>query len=474
MTENNIIIFGAGPSGMAAAFELSNNKRKVTIIEKNDTIGGLGRTFHYGDFITDLGPHRFFSQNKYLYDFIEDLLGEDWIVVNRLTRFFINGKFFSYPVDIKNALFNVGFTRGIHFLSDYIYQRIKEKFISVNPRNFEELIISDFGRSLAELNMLNYTEKVWGLPCTQISTDWASQRIKDLSLIAVIKKAIFEGDKGPKTLVDQFYYPRFGTGTIFDSMLDKMRKGDNTQLLLNSYPKSIHHNEEKITQIKINNNGIYEDFYADKVISSIPITEFLKILNPAPPESILVAASRLKFRSHVTLFLTINKEEIFPDQWIYFPNLEVPFGRVMEPKNFSKELSPEGKTSLLIEFFCWETDDIWRMDSQKLCELSLTTLEKYNFLQRTDIIDAYVHKERFAYPVYDLEYQKNVNIIMDYLQNLKNLTLVGRGGRFRYNNLDHALEMGILAARGILENKSYDIDEIGAGKDYFERGYIQT
>jgi len=176
----------------------------------------------------------------------------------------------------------------------------------------------------------------------------------------------------------------------------------------------------------------------------------------------------LKFRSHISLFITIDKPSIFPDQWIYFPDKDIPFGRIMEPKNFSKKMSPDKKTSLLIEFFCWENGKIWDSSKEDLVEISVKWLEKFNFIKKSEVIDSFIHKEKYAYPVYDLDYKENLGKIKNYLNRFDNLQLIGR-----YNNQDHALEMGILAARTIIEGKKYNIENVGAEQEYFEKGYIK-
>lgn len=468
-----VLILGGGPAGMAVAFELYRAGKSFLVIEKNGTVGGLAKTFQYGEFRTDTGPHRFFSQNQYLYDFIEDLLGEHWIKVDRLTRFYINGKFFLYPIKLKNALLNVGFYRALIILFDYLSQRIKRIFLNQNPVSFEEQVVWDFGRALAELNILNYTEKIWGLPCSEISPDWAKQRIKGLSFKEIIKKVLIKSKGGPKTLVDQFYYPDLGTGLIYKRIKEKISMCEDNVLRLNSYPVKIIHDDERITKIVIsvkNDNQIIEPKF---VISSIPIIEFVNLLDPKVPNDVLQAVKNLKFRSHVSLFVTLNKVSVFPDQWIYFPDKEIPFGRIMEPKNFSKKMSPPDKTSLLVEFFCWENDKIWNASKEELFKLSIEWLEKLGFVRRDEVIDCFVHKEKYAYPVYDLCYKRHLGKIKDYLGQFKNLQLIGRAGNFRYNNQDHALEMGILAARNIIEGKQYNIEEIGAEQEYFERGYVK-
>jgi len=464
------VILGAGPSGMACAYELNKAKKPFVLIEKDSRIGGMGKTLEFNGFKTDIGPHRFFSQNQYLYDLIKDLLGEKWIKVNRLTRFYINEKFFLYPVDIKNALSNVGIFKGTKIIYDYVIEKLKNSIKKKKIISFEDQVVSDFGRALAELNMLNYTEKIWGIPCSEISPDWSKQRIKGLSVREIIKKSIFKSKKGPKTLVDQFYYPEDGTGLIYETMKEIILRDNFCTLKLNSYPIKIIHDNERINEVVINTN---ENIEVENIVSSIPITKFIDILYPKPPRKVLNSAKKLKFRSHVSLFVTINKNKIFPDQWIYFPEKEIPFARIMEPKNFSKKMSPKGKTSLLIEFFCWEGDKIWRANEKELLELSIDWLEKIDFVKKDEIIDLFVHREKYAYPVYDLNYKKNLKKIKNYFNNFQNLQLIGRAGSFRYNNQDHAIEMGILAARNIIEGKKYNIDDVGSKQEYFEKGYIK-
>ncbi len=473
MVEEDVLILGAGPAGMAASFELHKAGRSFTAIEKNKQVGGLSRTFEYGRFRTDTGPHRFFSQNKYLYDLIGDLLGKRWIKVDRLTRFYIDGKFFIYPVEIKNALLNVGLYKAFRIITDYALEKAKGTFMKKEAVSFEDHIVSEFGRTLAELNMLNYTEKIWGLPCSQISPDWAKQRIKGLSIMEVLKKGIRKSNGGPKTLVDQFYYPDSGTGLIYDRIRERVSAKRRDAIRTESRPTKVKHDGKRITQVSVDVHGKRRSYEPKNVLSSIPITELLGLLEPKAPQDVLDAAKRLKFRSHLSLFITLNKDSVFPDQWIYFPGRETPFGRIMEPKNFSRKMSPPGKTSLLLEFFCWENDEIWNASKEDLFESSIGLLERMGFLRREDAIDSFVHRERYAYPIYDLGYSKHLEKVKGYLSRFGNLQLIGRAGSFKYNNQDHALEMGILAARNIIEGKRHNIEDIGSEQQYFERGYLK-
>ncbi len=463
MSQNSTLILGAGPAGLACAMELYRANQAFTVVEKDTGVGGLSRTYQFGAFRTDNGPHRFFSQNQYLYDFIEDLIGEQWIKVNRYTRFYIHGKFYKYPVEWKDALTNMGLGKAFRAFFDYLIERIRRRKI----QNFEEFAISNFGRTLAEFNVLNYTEKIWGLSCNQLSVDWAQQRIKGLSLRSLMTNALFRGNQ-PRSLVDQFYYPDMGTGLIYESIRKKIEP-KNTVLLENE-PKQILHNDNRITSITLKSG---QTFSPEHVVSSIPITVFTRLLNPAPPKEVLHALECLRYRSQVYLFLTLNKPSVTRDQWIYFPDREIPFGRISEMKNFSKKMAPQDKTSLFIEFFCWKDDETWNMSREDLFETAIPWLEKLNLVQRDEVQEIHHIKKANVYPVYDLKYRTCLNTVTTYLDQFSNLIYIGRPGRFKYTNQDHSLEMGILAARSIVDGKPYNIENVGTERASFERGYLK-
>lgn len=469
-----VLILGAGPAGLSAALELDRGGKSLRIVEKNNEVGGLCRTLRYGDFKTDIGPHRFFSQNQELYDLISGLLGPSWIKVDRLTRFFIKGKFYSYPIDLKDALSKAGFLTSTKIGFDYFCERVKKIFYRREPANLAEKFIGDFGRGLAEFNMLHYNQKLWGLPASQLSVDWADQRIKDLSLWSVLKKVFLKNQGGPKTLVDQFYYPNEGAVLIYERMKERVEKSQKDAFQLNSQPIRIQHNGQKIQQARIKTfNGVVQ-YQPRFLISSIPITDLLSLLDPQPPEFVRQAAQHLSYRAHVALFIALNKERVFPDQWLYFPDKDVPFCRMMEPRNFSGALSPDRKTSLVVEFFCNEGDVVWQKSVFELLNMTLPWLEQMKFLRKEEVLECHIHREPKAYVVYDLDYKIHLKVVKDYLLKLENLQCVGRAGSFRYNNQDQAIEAGLLAARNILAGeKKYRADAVGEGEKYLERGTIK-
>ncbi|MCA8976757.1 MAG: FAD-dependent oxidoreductase [Planctomycetes bacterium] len=475
--QTDTLILGAGPAGLACAMELSRRGRRSVVIEKDGQVGGLAKTLRVeeGDlvFLTDIGPHRFFSKNQYLYDFIEDLLQEEWRLVPRQTRQFIEGKFYDYPVKALQTFRNLGPLRSTRILFDYFRARLQYGLLKKELVTFEDYVVSNFGRSLAEFSMINYSEKIWGIPAAQIHPDWARQRISGLNLWSVFKKAIgLGGGKGPKSLVDQFYYPQFGTGRIYEEIGRHLQQ-DGNPIHVDSEPVAVRHDGSRITAVDVRHaDGAVATYEPDHLVESVPLTQFLQLLDPAPPEAVLDAARGLKWRAQVYLFLTLDKDSITKDNWVYFPNKDIPFGRTAEMKNFSADMCPPGKTSFFIEFFAFEDEPIWSMDKDQVFELVMPYFEKWGYFTRGEVIGVHLWKRQCVYPVYDLEYDERLGVVRQWLDRIANLIYVGRPGRFRYTNQDHSLEMGILASRMILEGRKYDLDTIGAENEYFEKGPI--
>jgi len=476
MNTDDTLILGGGPAGMAAAMELVRSKKTVTIIEKASTVGGLAKTLEFkepeGLYRTDIGPHRFFSKNQYLYGFISDLLGEEWKEVPRLTRFYVDGKYYFYPVRLTNILRQLGILDSFRVFRDFAWEKIRSKIAPRNPKNFEDYCVMNFGRRLARFNMLNYTEKIWGIPCSQISVDWALQRIGGLSVWAALKKMLF-GRSGAKSLVDSFFYPSRGSGTIYEAIAKRIQEQGN-EVRTNAEPVKIRWEQHRVTEVSIKHSESIETVQPKHVVSSVPVTQLLSLFDPLPPTEVVQAASSLRFRSQVYVFLTIDREFVTKDNWIYFPDQSIPFGRISEMKNFSKDMCPPGKTSLFVEYFCFSGDAIWSKSNDDMKELTITWLEKLHFITRSEVLNTYHYRQEHVYPIYDLQYRAHLDTVLKWLDQFENFYAIGRPGRFRYTNQDHSLEMGILAAQSILTGRRHEMEDVGAEKEYFERGYIPT
>jgi len=480
--DHRAVIIGAGPAGLAAAMTLAKEKYPLEIHEKQLAVGGLAKTYRFQEeeytFLTDNGPHRFFSKNPKLYQFIESLLDERWIRVERCTRQYIDGKFYHYPIRIRQALGQIGIRRASRMMLDYVQARIQYGVVRRPIRSFEDYIVAHFGKSLGHFNMINYTEKIWGIPASQIHPDWAIQRIRGLNFLSAarnaLRTAVSQKDvDSPKSLADSFYYPVTGTGLIYETIEEKLRR-QNVPVYLESWPVRIEHDQNRISRVHFSRQGETYVVEPEHLIESIPINAFVQLLDPPPPLPVQQAAANLRFRSQIYLFLTLDKESVTPDQWIYFPEKRIPFGRVSEMKNFSPHMSPPGKTSLFVEYFCFEGDRIWNLDAKTLFEESYPFFQELGFFSRREVRNIYHARLENVYPIYDLEYEKHLSIIKGYLDRFQNLFYIGRPGRFRYNNQDHSLEMGMAAARSILDGRRLKIETIGSEDEYLEAGEIPT
>lgn len=459
---------------MAAAMELSRTGRQVTVVEKAPQVGGLAKTMVIerpdGTWRTDIGPHRFYSKNRYLYDFIEDLLGEEWKRVPRQTRFLIDGKFYAYPIRLRNVLLQIGYVRAMRMGWDYLWERVRKVIAPRPQRNFEDYALAEFGRGLADFNILQYTEKIWGLPCNEISIAWAQQRIGGLSLWEALKRALFPKKKaaGPKSLVDSFYYPSLGSGTIYEAIRRKIESG-GSQVWTGSEPVKIRRDGMRVTEVDVQTKDGTKTMRPSTVICSIPVTRTIELMDPPAPKEVQAAAAALRFRAQVYLFLTVDKERITNDNWIYFPDRTIGFGRVSEMKNFSEAMCPPGKTSLFVEFFCFEGDRVWNASKEELFEEAIATLDHLGLLKKSEVSSVHHYKAAHVYPLYDLHYEERLNTILGWLDGFENFYAVGRPGRFRYTNQDHSLEMGIIAAQCVIEGRRRPIDV--QDDEYFEKGY---
>jgi protoporphyrinogen oxidase len=276
----------------------------------------------------------------------------------------------------------------------------------------------------------------------------------------------------PRSLVDTFYYPQFGTGRIYQE-IERRLLANGSQVATDSEPIELRHDGRRITAVDVRfADGSVRTLHPQQVVESVPITRFLELLNPPPPPAVLDAAGGLRWRSQVYLFLTLDKDSVTRDNWIYFPNKDIPFGRTSEMKNFSSDMCPPGTTSFFVEFFAFEHEPIWGMDTDQVLDLVMPYFEEWGFFTRHDVRRAYLMRRSYVYPVYDMEYDQRLAVVKDYLDGFENLIYLGRPGRFRYTNQDHSLEMGIVAGRMLLQGSSYDLDTIGAEHEYFEKGTI--
>lgn len=451
----NIMIIGAGPAGLACAHELARAGIAALVIDRNSEAGGLLRTLVRDDFLFDIGGHRFLSKSDEVNDLWKEILGEDLLRVKRRSRILYRKKYFEYPLKISNVLKELGPLETLRSLASYLASRT---FASCDGKNFEGWMIKRFGRRLYETFFKTYTEKVWGIPCCEISSDWASQRMQGLSLGQAVLRALFPGGEPRfKTLSDEFLYPVLGPG-MFCEKLKERTESKGTRYLLETDVKEVHYHGDRVTQLVVQTRDEPEKVIrGDMFFSCIPLSLLVWKLRPSIPEAVLSAAAMLKFRSFVSVYLIVDAESLFPDNWIYLHSPEVKAARIQNYKNWSSRMVPDPtKTSLGVEYFVTEGDDIWNLGNAELIDLAAGELQRLGLVSSKALVSGFVARVPNAYPVYSPGYQGAVARIRSFLSSFRNLRVMGRAGLFRYNNSDHALLTGICAARNSM-GAGYDL-----------------
>lgn len=468
MDRKTTIIIGAGPAGLAAAYELIKNNQKVIIVEKNNLIGGLSRTVEYKGYHFDVGGHRFFTKEEPVQKIWQEVLGNEFLVRPRLSRIYYGNKFYYYPLKPFNALKNLGIFKSIVIFSSYIFIRIKSRLgLLKTATTFEEWVTQKFGTRLFNIFFKTYTEKVWGIPTSQIGAEWAAQRIKGLSLSKAVINSFFPSKGKVTTLIDEFNYPRLGPGMMYQKMAELVIK-QGGEVLLETEAVKIIRDGNLIKNIVVHTkDGSQKELHADYFLSSMPLPELIEKIQ-APPAEIIEANNFLKFRSFITICLIINKAELFPDNWIYIHSPEVQVGRIQNFKNWSPAMVPDQtKTALGMEYFCFQGDQLWRSPDEQLIKLASQELEKVGLGKSSDVIDGFVIRQADAYPTYKIGYQEPLQKIYSYLKTFNNLQTIGRGGLFRYNNMDHSILTGLYAAKNILGGH-FDVLNVNTEQEYHE------
>ena len=465
MEHYDVVIIGAGPAGLSAGYELCNSKKKVLVLEKKYQVGGLAETKVFGDYRYDIGPHRFFTKNEEVYNLFIKMLGDDAVKVNRKTRILFKNSYFDYPLSPVNALFGLGIFESIQIGFSYIFARIKSYLRLSRIENFEDWVVDKFGRKLFNNFFKNYTEKVWGIDCKLIGKDWAAQRIKGLSLSTAIKFAIFPNSKKrPKTLIDVFYYPRLGAGMLWEKFEEHLN-ANGVPVVKNSFVKNVQEMEDKQVLTYINKNQ-EKIISADHILFSNPLLDFIKFYKTTVPEKVISAAKNLEYRNHISVHITVDKK-LFDDNWIYIHSPTLKMARIADFTNFSTEMSKEGEYPLTLEYFCFEEDKIWSQDNSEIIAFGLKELKSI-FNEEFRVIHSDVSRNPKAYPVIKTGYEKDINIIKNWLATKENLTAIGRSGMFKYNNQDHAMATGIYAVRNLLGEGNYDPWEVNVDGEYHE------
>lgn len=471
MPHGPVVIIGAGPAGLTAAYVLSKAGVESIILEKDQIVGGLARTVNYKGYYFDTGGHRFFTKVESVEKIWKEVLGEDLLRRSRLSRIYYNKKYFYYPLRPLNALLGLGVCNSILIFFSYLFSRL---FPFKEENNFEQWVSNRFGKRLFKIFFKTYTEKVWGLSCNEISAEWAGQRVKGLSLMTALKDALLrnrsshkEKKKVIKTLIEEFDYPKFGPGMMWQEIVNKIHR-NGSRVLLGREVDGIRWAGSKVEAVEVWQNGKIELLYGVDFISSMPLREAIQKLKPEAPKEVLAAANDLKYRDFITVALMVRKPMVFPDTWIYIHEPEVKVGRIQNFKNWSPFMVPDpDKTCLGMEYFCFEGDSLWNRADEELIELAKNELETLGLLNKMDVKEGMVVRMPKAYPIYDSTFQKSLDVIRQFLNRFDNLQMIGRNGMHKYNNQDHSMLTAMLSAENIL-GANHDPWAVNVEQDYQE------
>jgi protoporphyrinogen oxidase len=464
----DVVIIGAGPTGLTAAYQLEKVGKKSIVFEKDKQVGGIARTENYKGYGVDIGGHRFYTKVPEVEAMWHEVLGGDFLHRSRLSRIYYKNKFFYYPIRFFDALGKLGLIESSRVGLSYVWARLNP---SPQEENFEQWVSNRFGRRLYEVFFKTYTEKVWGIPCTEIKAEWAAQRIKGLSLTTTLKNALFRSEGGSvKTLIDAFHYPRRGPGMLW-SRVQELIEARGHRVVLNADVVEIGLAGKRVTHVTVANGAEPAAVASGQhFISSMPLSELILKMKPAPPPAVVEAARRLTYRDFLTVALIIRRDDLFPDNWIYIHSPEVQVGRIQNFKNWSPDMIPATAPHTCcigLEYFCNEGDALWQMSEAALIALGRRELAQIGLVPEADVIDGVVYRQAKAYPVYMGEYQAYLDTIKAYLRTLENLQTAGRNGLHMYNNQDHSMLTAMLAVKNIMGER-HDIWAVNTERSYHE------
>jgi protoporphyrinogen oxidase len=462
--DHPVVVLGGGPAGLTAGYLLAKEGKSVIVLESTDQVGGIARTEIRDGYRFDLGGHRFFTKVKEVDDLWHEIMKEEFLKRPRQSRIYWRRKFLDYPLQGMDVIKKLGPWELFLCGMSYLWAAIKPKG---REDTFEEWVSNRFGKRLFNHFFKAYTEKVWGVSTSEIRAEWAAQRIKGLSFFSAAKSAFF-GNKGDeiKSLIGEFNYPRFGPGQMWEQMMSDIRERGG-EVRLNAPVTRLRTDPATGKILEVVAGG--ETLTPSYVISSLPLRTTVGIAEPEAPANVRDAARGLRYRDFLTVLLVLSEKNIFPDNWIYIHEPDVQVGRIQNFRSWSPWMVPNDEDgSIGLEYFCFEGDELWDMDDDKLVTLATDELVHIG-LARPDMVKrgfaVRVHK---AYPIYDAEYSERVATIREWLQKVPNLVQVGRNGLHRYNNSDHSMLTAMRAVDNILLGTHHDIWAVNAESVYHE------
>jgi len=467
-----IVIVGAGPAGLTAAYLLTKDGYKVTVLEGDDMVGGISRTAMYKGYRFDIGGHRFFTKIAPVEALWRELLGSEFISVPRMSRIHYRGKFFDYPLKAANALQGLGPWTAVSIVASYLWWQYKPHPVE---ENFEQWVTNRFGKRLFEIFFKTYTEKVWGIPCTEIRAEWAAQRIQGLSLARAILNATSLNRRSTKikTLINEFDYPRLGPGQMWETCRDRVVEMGN-EVLMQHRVTGFEVSRGRVRAVRASTPAGERTFEADHVISTTALRSLVRALDPAVPEPVRAAAEGLKYRDFLVVALILGRDHLFPDNWIYIHTPGVKVGRIQNFNNWSAAMVPTPNTTCLgMEYFCFKGDGLWESRDTDLIQQAATELEALGLGRASEVLDGAVIRMPKAYPIYDSTYRSHLDVVRGYIDPISNLHTVGRNGMHKYNNQDHSMLTAMMAVWN-MKGAAHDLWEVNTDFEYHEEQKVEN
>lgn len=469
MSEKTIAVIGAGPAGLTAAYQLALKGIRVKVYEAGGSVGGMAKTIPLWGQLVDLGPHRFFSKDIRVNSIWLDVIGTRYSMVSRLTRIYYHKTYFAYPLKALNALNGLGILEATHCVLSYLTSKIAPE---KDESTFDAWVSNRFGKRLFTIFFKPYSEKLWGISCRELDARFAAQRIKRLSLFETIKSALLGGGGSKhKTFVDEFAYPHHGAGAIYCEMAQKIRDHGG-EIYLNTPVESVCPalNSDSLATLRLEDGN---KISFDHIVSSMPITLLVDRLGA--PEDIRSHAKSLRFRNTILVFLKVEGESLFPDQWIYVHSPDIKTGRITNFRNWVPSINQGQKDTILcLEYWCYDEDDVWSKQEESLVKLATDEAYRMSLIPANSVKDGHVVRVPRCYPVYSTGYRAHLDPIEKYLSALNKLSVIGRYGAFKYNNQDHSILMGLLAAENIADGKKHNLWEINTDYEYGESSQIMA
>ncbi|HEX7520600.1 MAG TPA: NAD(P)/FAD-dependent oxidoreductase [Acidimicrobiia bacterium] len=474
----NVVIIGAGPAGLTAAYQLTKRGVASTVLEADTVVGGISRSVERDGWRFDIGGHRFFTKVKPVEDLWTEILGKDEFLRRpRMSRIFYKGQLYDYPLVPMNALKNLGFIEAARCVLSYLWVRIKQP---KDQSNIEGFIAGRFGWRLYRTFFKTYTEKLWGVPCTQIQADWGAQRIKNLSLFRAVREALTpkflksrDKSKQVTSLIDEFNYPKYGPGQMWEKCTELVT-AKGTKVVFSSDVTKVHHAGGAAVAVTAETDGALTRYDCTHVISSMPIGALVEAMDPPPPPEVLAAARALAYRDFMTVALVVPEDAGFEDNWIYIHDPEVSVGRIQNFGQWSPYLVKDGRTCLGLEFFVTEGDEMWTKPDDQLIEQGKRELQALGLVEPGRVEAGYVVRMPKAYPMYDGTYKANVQTMRDWLDaNTPNVYPTGRNGMHKYNNQDHSMYTAMLSVDNIF-GADHDVWNVNVEAEYHEETHPDT